>query len=71
MPNGLNIYMDGEYFVTLLVHDLECEPLTSIMDKYAAWGELDRSKMTCKWARVVDITSEYPNRLPVAKGDWP
>lgn len=71
MPNSLLVYFDKNPFVVLLIPELSCKSTNEILSDYAKWGCHDIERLSGKWITTVDITSEYPDRKPNCKGEWP
>lgn len=71
--NAISISFGKEHLVTLLVHEIEFLSLSQILDKYAEWSGIERSKLTGDWTNVIDITSASNGvalRTGYAKNDW-
>ena len=65
------VLIDKRPFAVILVPNMNCRSLESCLDDYAKWCGLDRATMSGYHISVVDITSEYPDRLPNCRGEWP
>jgi len=73
MQNAVLVKMNGEPFVTLLIHEIEFKSLGQVLDEYAKWGGFKREHMTGCFIDCVDITCTRRGqaRKPVAEGEWP
>jgi len=71
MNNAIMVLIDKHPFAVILVPDMNCMTVELALDDYASWCGLNRAIMTGYRINVVDITSEYPDRKPHCKGEWP
>jgi hypothetical protein len=72
MENSVLIYFDNEPFITVLTHEFEFLTVNQILDKYSEFSDIDRSRLTGRWIRVIDITTieNHQAKMPYAKNVW-
>lgn len=74
MENGIVIFYDGRLLGTILVHEIEFKSINQILDIYAKLMGLNRSLMTGRWTKIIDITDIQNGHAPTvgyAKNEWP